>query len=95
MGKKVGVVDGIGEGLGLAIAQKFGSEGYHIAMLARRSKALTQYQKTLAKDNIESDSYSVDVSNSSSIGSAYSHSTNWYSRSFNLQCRSPSRRQFV
>lgn len=53
MSHKVCALVGAGAGLGLAIAQRFGREGYQLALLARRLEALAEYTKTLNDAGIQ------------------------------------------
>nr|HMQ55869.1 short-chain dehydrogenase [Anaerolineae bacterium] len=43
MSPKICVVVGAGPGLGLAVARRFGLEGYHLALDAPRAEALAEY----------------------------------------------------
>jgi NADP-dependent 3-hydroxy acid dehydrogenase YdfG len=53
MSPKVCAVVGAGVGLGLAIAQRFGREGYQLALLARRPEMLAEYTKPLNDDGMQ------------------------------------------
>ncbi len=44
MNDKVCLVTGVGEGTGAAIARRFASGGYHVAMLARNEERLAADQ---------------------------------------------------
>jgi NADP-dependent 3-hydroxy acid dehydrogenase YdfG len=67
MTAKLCVIVGIGSGLGMAIARRFGQAGYDIAMLARRTEALAEYQTELAKDDITAQGFSVNVSDTAAL----------------------------
>ncbi|GAP97998.1 SDR family NAD(P)-dependent oxidoreductase [Leptolyngbya sp. NIES-2104] len=71
MSQKVCAIVGVGKGLGLAIAQRFGQEGYAIAMLARRAEALTTYQAELEQQGIAAQGFSVDVADSTALSQAF------------------------
>ncbi len=61
MSQGVCALVGAGPGLGLAIAQTFGREGYQIALLARRPEALKEYTNTLSRAGIAASGFSVDA----------------------------------
>jgi NAD(P)-dependent dehydrogenase (short-subunit alcohol dehydrogenase family) len=61
MSNQLCVVVGVGPGLGLSIAKRFGKEGYAIALIARRPEALAEYANTLIQGGITVTPYSVDV----------------------------------
>ncbi len=71
MPDKVCVVVGAGAGLGLSIAQRFGKEGYAIALIARRREALSEYVSTLAQTGVTAKGYSADVANAQSLIQAF------------------------
>ncbi|MCC6412428.1 MAG: SDR family NAD(P)-dependent oxidoreductase [Saprospiraceae bacterium] len=54
---------GMGPGIGLAVARRFGREGFHILMLARDAEKLSSFEKELAYDGIHATSYAVDIAN--------------------------------
>ena len=71
MSNKVCTIVGIGPGLGMAIARKFGLEGYQIAMIARRSDALEQYADILDKQGIKAYGFDASASNTASLVNAF------------------------
>lgn len=71
MSNKICTLVGIGSGLGMSIAKKFGSEGYQIAMLARRQHALEQYAKELEEQGVKAYGFSADASNTDSLVNAF------------------------
>lgn len=71
MSDKICTLVGIGSGLGMAIARRFGSEGYQIAMIARRSEALDQYRNILNKQDVKAYGFSADASNTESLVDAF------------------------
>jgi NAD(P)-dependent dehydrogenase (short-subunit alcohol dehydrogenase family) len=71
MSDKLCVVVGVGAGLGLSIAQRFGREGYAIALIARRPEALTEYANTLAQAGVVAKGYSADVADARSLIHAF------------------------
>ena len=50
LANKVALVTGASAGLGLAIAQRFGSEGAHVYITGRRKDALDAASGTMARD---------------------------------------------
>ena len=61
MDKKTIVVIGAGPGLGNAVAERFGREGYRAALVARRADALEGYVSELAQVGVEAKAYAADV----------------------------------
>ncbi|MCC3415079.1 MULTISPECIES: SDR family NAD(P)-dependent oxidoreductase [unclassified Microcoleus] len=68
---KICALVGVGPGLGLALARRFGLEGYQMALLARRPEALTEYTKILSDAGIVSTGFEVDAADSASISAAF------------------------
>ena len=51
----------MGEGLSLGVAQKFGSEGFHIGMISRNAEKLNTLKEKLAKEDIKAEFATADV----------------------------------
>ena len=71
MGDKVCVVVGVGPGVGLAVARRFGREGYRLALMARRAKALDGFVEELATDGCDATGFVADVSIPESVEAAF------------------------
>lgn len=54
-------IAGMGPGVGLAVARRFGTEGFRIAMLARRAERLADFEKELGAAGIAARGYPVDL----------------------------------
>lgn len=65
--KRTVIIVGAGPGLGNHVAEKFGSMGFRVILLARREEALKQYQQELEQKGIEAAWYAADVSNSGNV----------------------------
>jgi len=65
--KKVCAVVGVGPGIGSALARRFASDGYAVALLARSTKATSE----LAKELSDARAYACDVGNAESVASAF------------------------
>lgn len=61
---------GAGPGLGLALARRFGREGFEIALLARHQRAIDQLSATLADESISARGYAADVTDPNSLAEA-------------------------
>lgn len=62
MARKVVAVLGVGPGLGMAMARRFGREGFAVALVSRTARRHDGYRAELAEGDIESRSYTADVS---------------------------------
>ncbi|RZL40761.1 MAG: SDR family NAD(P)-dependent oxidoreductase [Pedobacter sp.] len=60
MGKTI-VIIGAGPGVGFAVAQRFGKEGYNVALLARSEEKLDNLVKQLEAQEISVASFYADV----------------------------------
>lgn len=58
MNKPVIVIVGMGPGIGSAVAQHFGKEGFHVAMIARNKEKLAGHERALREAGIDA-SYAV------------------------------------
>ena len=61
---------GAGPGLGAAAAQKFGREGFAVALIARNRDKLAVLEQELAADGIAAKAYSADVSDRQALVAA-------------------------
>ncbi|MBW4483870.1 MAG: SDR family NAD(P)-dependent oxidoreductase [Tildeniella torsiva UHER 1998/13D] len=65
------VIVGMGEGNGMAIARRFASEGFTIAMVARNEDKLKGYQSTLQIEGIISHYYLADAGDDAALMTAF------------------------
>jgi short-subunit dehydrogenase len=61
----------MGPGVSLAIARRFGSEGFRIAMLARRAERLAEIQRELKAAGVEAHGYATDLGAEAPVRSAF------------------------
>ncbi|MEV8542950.1 SDR family NAD(P)-dependent oxidoreductase [Streptomyces sp. NPDC051572] len=66
---KVAVVIGVGPGLGMSVAHRFGREGYAVALVSRSDTRHADYVASLTAAGIEAESYVADVRDSERLGS--------------------------
>lgn len=70
MADKVMLIVGTGPGISLSTARKFGSEGFKIALIARKLNALQQYEEDLKRVGIEAKGFPGDAASEESLKSA-------------------------
>ncbi|MFJ2621028.1 SDR family NAD(P)-dependent oxidoreductase [Glutamicibacter sp. NPDC087344] len=63
---------GAGAGLGLAIARKFGQNGFSSALIARNSEKLNDLVATLAAEGIEAKGFAADTADANALSRALS-----------------------
>lgn len=68
---KVIAIVGMGEGNGMAIARRFGREGFAIAMIARNKTKLQTYQATLKEDGLDSHYFIADAGDKTALKAAF------------------------
>jgi NAD(P)-dependent dehydrogenase (short-subunit alcohol dehydrogenase family) len=68
---KVAVVVGAGPGLGAAIARRFASEGFAVALMARNLESLTQIQNQILANGGKAIAVCADVSDVESLSSGF------------------------
>jgi NADP-dependent 3-hydroxy acid dehydrogenase YdfG len=59
--KKTIAVVGAGPGIGMAVAQRFGREGFNVALIARNSEALQSLVRKLEETSVEAAAFQADV----------------------------------
>ena len=65
--KKTIVVIGAGVGVGMAVAERFGKEGYYVALVARNKVKLEQCSSQLKEKGVTANQYQADVLDSGSL----------------------------
>ncbi len=71
MERKIAVVIGVGPGVGLAVARRFGREGYEVALVARRAEALARYRDLLEKDGVRTQVFPADAADSRALSATF------------------------
>ncbi|MCB0214170.1 MAG: SDR family NAD(P)-dependent oxidoreductase [Anaerolineae bacterium] len=71
MSKKICVVVGVGPGIGLAVAKRFGREGFDLALIARRAEALAQYVADLEASGLTARAFSADAADFDTLVQAF------------------------
>ena len=61
------LIIGIGPGIGLALAHKFGREGFDLLMVARNAAKLREYETELAAHSIRAQGYAADIADGPSF----------------------------
>ena len=70
MGQPVIVIVGMGPGIASAAASRFGQEGFHIGMIARREDKLAAHQHALREARIDSSYAVADAADPEALGAA-------------------------
>lgn len=73
------VVAGIGPGIGLAVARRFGKDGFSIAMIGRQEEKLAAYSNELTSEGMDVRGFVADLSDDKSINNAFDHIKSWNS----------------
>ncbi len=68
--KKTIAIIGAGPGVGFAVAEKFGKEGYNVALLARNMEKLGMLKDDLLKKGIQAASFQADILNHEQLTSS-------------------------
>lgn len=71
MSQGICVIVGAGPSLGMAVARRFGREGYRLALLARRPEQLADYVGQLRQDGIDAHGYAADAGDEPSLRQAF------------------------
>jgi NADP-dependent 3-hydroxy acid dehydrogenase YdfG len=69
---KVAVVLGVGPGLGMSVAHRFGAEGFAVGLVSRGPARHDGYRSALAERGIESTAVAADVSDPAQLAAALS-----------------------
>lgn len=64
-------VAGAGPLTGLAIARRFGREGFRAALIARRQESLDAMVETLASESVEAQGFTADITNEMALSRAF------------------------
>jgi NAD(P)-dependent dehydrogenase (short-subunit alcohol dehydrogenase family) len=71
MNGRVAAVLGVGPGLGAAVARRFASEGFAVAMMARREESLAKIRQDIEPDGGTALLVSADATNADSVAAAF------------------------
>jgi NADP-dependent 3-hydroxy acid dehydrogenase YdfG len=66
---------GAGAGLGLAVARRFGSEGFAVALLSRNQERLDDLAATLRSEGVDAQGFAANVRNAASLTAALEAAT--------------------
>jgi short-subunit dehydrogenase len=53
--------DGVGRGLGMSVAHRFGNEGYAVALVSRSAQRHADYLKSLADAGVDAAAFTADA----------------------------------
>lgn len=71
-GRPVLLVVGVGPGLGMSVAHRFGAEGYAVALISRSSDRHQDYLQSLTESGVEAAAFTADASDPQSLHTAVS-----------------------
>ena len=71
MSEKLIAIVGMGKGISMAVARRFGKEGYRIAMISRSESNLIRYQRELNGDGYKSFYFVADAGNQDILKKAF------------------------
>ncbi len=71
--QRVAAVLGVGPGIGTAVAQRFGREGFAVALMARSAEALATARAAAAKAGGRSVAIRTDATDPASVAAAFQH----------------------
>jgi NAD(P)-dependent dehydrogenase (short-subunit alcohol dehydrogenase family) len=71
MNGRVAAVFGVGPGLGAAVARRFASEGFAVAMMARREDSLAEIRQDIEPDGGTALPVSADATDADSVAAAF------------------------
>jgi NAD(P)-dependent dehydrogenase (short-subunit alcohol dehydrogenase family) len=64
------VVVGVGPGVGIAVARRFGRAGFRVALIARRADKLAGYVDELTKEGVEATAFVADAERPETVADA-------------------------
>jgi NADP-dependent 3-hydroxy acid dehydrogenase YdfG len=64
---KIMVIAGFGTGISMAVAEKFGAEGFTLALVARNSERLAKGVQALAAKGVRAEAFATDLSNPDAV----------------------------
>lgn len=70
-GKKSIVIVGPGEHFGYALAKRFGDEGFHIVLLARKAEPLEMLQKQLTEEGVSCEYVVADITSEKEVAEIF------------------------
>lgn len=71
------VVLGVGPGLGMSIAHRFGREGYEVALVSRSTRRHEDYLASLADAGVKARAFAADVRDRDQLSSTLTRSVRW------------------
>lgn len=71
MSNKTCVIVGMGRGVSMGVARRFGREGFQLSLIARRQDALDMFVSELAENNIVAHGFAADASDSAALVAAF------------------------